>query len=182
MAERLLTGTRVRNRRLDRGMRQAELARLLGISGSYLNLIEHNRRRIGAKMLSDLARILEIDEALLEDETSASIMTTLSEAAAMFPAADAETARAAEWVARVPGWATLVGTQQNRIAQLEARVEVLGNRLAHDTQMATSLHEVMSTATARRSTASIPAEPPDWEKAGQARCEGNGEAGQASLA
>ena len=68
MIERVLTGTRVRNRRLDLGLRQSHVAKEIGISGSYLNLIEHNRRRIGATLLGDLARVLEIDAGLLEDE------------------------------------------------------------------------------------------------------------------
>jgi len=130
MVDRMLTGTRVRNRRLDQGLRQADLARRLGISGSYLNLIEHNKRRIGARMLTKLAQVLEIDEALLEDETAASVLVPLNEAAAMFPKCDAETQRAEDLIARYPGWAGLIGTQQTRIAQLEARVEILGNRLA----------------------------------------------------
>ena len=42
-----LTGTRVRERRLLLGLKQADLARTAGISPAYLNLIEHNRRRVG---------------------------------------------------------------------------------------------------------------------------------------
>ncbi|MDP1576045.1 MAG: helix-turn-helix transcriptional regulator, partial [Cypionkella sp.] len=40
-----LTGTRLRERRVALGQRQADLAETVGISASYLNLIEHNRRR-----------------------------------------------------------------------------------------------------------------------------------------
>ena len=46
-----LTGNRIRERRLVMGMKQADLAAAAGISPSYLNLIEHNRRRIGGKLL-----------------------------------------------------------------------------------------------------------------------------------
>ena len=42
-------GSRIRERRLALGLRQADVALRAGISGSYLNLIEHNRRRIAAK-------------------------------------------------------------------------------------------------------------------------------------
>ena len=48
-------GTRIRERRMTLGLRQSEVALRAGISGSYLNLIEHNRRRIGGKLLLDLA-------------------------------------------------------------------------------------------------------------------------------
>ncbi|MCF2870293.1 short-chain fatty acyl-CoA regulator family protein [Octadecabacter sp. G9-8] len=182
MAERVLTGTRVRNRRLDIGLRQAHVAKAIGISGSYLNLIEHNRRRIGARLLGDLARVLEIDAKLLEDETAASVLGPVSEAAASFPGISVEDARAEELVARFPGWAALVAAQRARIIQLEARTEALSNRLAHDTQIATSLHEVISTATAIRSTASILAETPDLDADWRGRFHTNIDTDSARLA
>jgi transcriptional regulator with XRE-family HTH domain len=55
-----LTGTRIRERRLARGLRQAELARSVGVSASYLNLIEHNRRRVGDELLNRFARALGV--------------------------------------------------------------------------------------------------------------------------
>lgn len=173
MTERVLTGTRVRNRRLDLGLRQSQVAKAVGISGSYLNLIEHNRRRIGATLLEDLAKVLDIDATLLEAGNGARILGPLSEAAAAFPQASVEDARADELVARFPGWAQLVVAQRNRITQLEARAAALSDRLAHDTQIATALHDVISTATAIRSTASILAETPDLDPDWLARFHGN---------
>lgn len=182
MSDRLLTGTRVRNRRLDLGLRQADVARSLGISASYLNLIEHNRRRIGATLLGALADALDVDAALLEDETAASVLAPLQEAAAAFPEAGIETVRAEDLVARYPGWAALIAAQHARIAQLEARTEALTNRLAHDTQIATSLHDVISTATAIRSTATILVESPDLDTDWQSRFHKNIDTDSARLA
>ncbi len=169
MLDRVLTGTRARNRRLDLGMRQAHVAKVVGISGSYLNLIEHNRRRIAGKLLTDLAQVLQIDAALLSDNTTDTILLPIKEAAAAFPEAIVEDARAEELIARFPGWAALIAAQRRRITQLEERTEALSNRLAHDSQIANSLHEVISTATAIRSTASILAETPDLDREWQAR-------------
>ena len=67
MPDQGLAGSRIREKRLDRGLRQAAVAESVGISPSYLNLIEHNRRRIGGKLLADLARVLEVDTVLLAD-------------------------------------------------------------------------------------------------------------------
>jgi ribosome-binding protein aMBF1 (putative translation factor) len=39
-------GGRIKRLRRQKGVSQAQLAEALEISGSYLNLIEHNRRRI----------------------------------------------------------------------------------------------------------------------------------------
>ena len=61
MARDTLTGSRIRERRIILGLKQAELARRAEISASYLNLIEHNRRRIGGKLLLDIAEILGVE-------------------------------------------------------------------------------------------------------------------------
>jgi predicted transcriptional regulator len=182
MPDRVLTGTRARNRRVDLGLRQAHVAKVVGISGSYLNLIEHNRRRIGGKLLSDLAQVLEIDAALLVDDTTDAILLPIKEAAAAFPETTVEDARAEELIARFPGWAALVAAQRRRIAQLEERTEALSNRLAHDSQIANSLHDVISTATAIRSTASILAETPDLDREWQSRFHTNIDTDSARLA
>lgn len=55
-----LTGSRLRARRVALGLRQADLAERVGISASYLNLIEHNRRRIADALLERLAQVLEL--------------------------------------------------------------------------------------------------------------------------
>lgn len=176
MPERQLTGTRLRQRRIDRGMRQAALAQAVGISPSYLNLIEHNRRRIGGKLLGDLARVLGVEPDMLVEGTAASVLAPLKEAAAEFRSAGPEDTRAEELIARFPGWAALIGAQNDRIQQLEGRVQRLTDRLTHDPQVASSLHEVLSTVTAIRATASILVEATDLDTDWQDRFHRNIEA------
>lgn len=72
-----LTGTRIRERRIMQGMRQAELAQKAGISASYLNLIEHNRRRIGGKLLLSLAEVLGVEPSILSEGAEAAMLATL---------------------------------------------------------------------------------------------------------
>ncbi|NBB96877.1 MAG: helix-turn-helix domain-containing protein, partial [Alphaproteobacteria bacterium] len=68
MSRSALTGTRIRARRTQRGLRQTDLARMVGVSPSYLNLIEHNRRKVSAPLLSALAKALGVSsDALVED-------------------------------------------------------------------------------------------------------------------
>lgn len=71
MSRSALTGSRIRERRSMMEMRQADLARHVGISASYLNLIEHNRRRIGGKLLMDIAAALQIEPAALSEGAEA---------------------------------------------------------------------------------------------------------------
>jgi len=166
MAKATLTGSRIRERRGIRGMRQAELARQAGISASYLNLIEHNRRRIGGKLLLDIAAALEVEPSLLSEGAEAALISALREAAADRPEVGAEADAVEEFAGRFPGWAALAAAQHRAIEGLERTVEALTDRLAHDPHLAASMHEVLSTVTAIHSTASILVETkglePEW--------------------
>ena len=56
-----LIGRTVRRLRIERGLTQQALASRLGISASYLNLIEHDQRNVTASLLIKLAETLRID-------------------------------------------------------------------------------------------------------------------------
>ncbi len=140
---------------MDRGLRQADLAREAGISPSYLNLIEHNKRRIGGKLLNDIARALGVEAQSLADGAESALVDALGAAAARLPEAQPELARAEEVASRFPGWTGLIAAQDRRIGALEARLTALADRMAHDPALAASLHEVISSVTAIRSTAAI---------------------------
>lgn len=61
MAGQFALGAKIRAIRRQQRITQTDLARRIGISASYLNLIEHNRRGLGADLLVKLADILPID-------------------------------------------------------------------------------------------------------------------------
>ncbi|EPX85618.1 helix-turn-helix transcriptional regulator [Salipiger mucosus] len=163
-----LTGSRIRERRIILGLKQADLARDAGISASYLNLIEHNRRRIGGKLLLDIAGLLGVEPAILTEGAEAALIAALREAAGQVRDSGAELDRVDEFAGRFPGWARLLADARARIDRLERTVETLSDRLAHDPHLADALHEILSTVTAIRSTASILVEPggvdPDWQR------------------
>lgn len=162
-----MVGTRIRERRVMSGLKQSQLARNVGISASYLNLIEHNRRRIGGKTLLQIADALGVEASLLSEGAEASLIAALKEAAAAHPETAAELDRIEEFAGRFPGWAGLLSDLSRRGDALERTVKTLTERLAHDPQLAASLHEVISTVTAIRSTAAILAETrelePEWQ-------------------
>src|SRR3954469_11492549 len=58
---RTLIGRTVRRLRTERGLSQQALATRLGISASYLNLIEHDQRAVTASLLIKLAETLRVD-------------------------------------------------------------------------------------------------------------------------
>lgn len=168
MAKAPLTGSRIRERRADLGLKQTELAAQVGISPSYLNLIEHNRRRIGGKLLVDLARALGTEPAALSEGAEAALIDALRETAAEGPAqagrAAPELDRLEEFAGRFPGWAALLARTRGRLRQAERGVEELSDRLSHDPHLSASLHEVLSAATSIRSSAAILAETPDIDR------------------
>ena len=61
MADPPLLGAKLRALRRRENLTQVDLAERLGISASYLNLIENNRRPLTAPLLIRLAQIFQLD-------------------------------------------------------------------------------------------------------------------------
>ncbi|MGR3504452.1 MAG: short-chain fatty acyl-CoA regulator family protein [Paracoccaceae bacterium] len=166
MPQRQLTGGRIRERRIALAMRQADLARNVGISASYLNLIEHNRRRIGGKLLLDLSASLGVEPSALTEGAEAALIATLREAASASPQPSPDPEGIEDLAARFPGWAGVLADRHRRVLALERTVEQLADRLTHDPYLAASMHEVLSSVTAIRATAAILVDPreiePEW--------------------
>ncbi|MCV2875177.1 short-chain fatty acyl-CoA regulator family protein [Rhodobacteraceae bacterium XHP0102] len=167
-----LTGSRIRQRRSALGLRQADLAKAVDISPSYLNLIEHGRRRIGGKLLIDIARALSVEPATLSSGADATVFDALHKAASdLRPAlgAEPELDRIDELSGRFPGWSGVLTQQQKRIIALEAMINSLQDRFANDPVLAEAMHEILSSVAAIRSTADILVREPDLEMQWRAR-------------
>ena len=162
------TGRRIREYRLARGRRQSDLARAVGISPSYLNLIEHGKRRIGGRLLVRLAAELEVEPAALTEGAEAVLLARLGEAAASVPDAGAEIDRSEEFAGRYPGFARLLAARQTRAADLERTITMLEDRIAHDPFLSEALHELLSSVTAIRAASAILTETDDigadWQR------------------
>lgn len=164
-----LTGTLIRERRLALGLRQAELAGAAEISASYLNLIEHNRRRAGADILQRLAARLGVEPSSLSEGAGGALLDELRAAAAAAQIGSVEHDRIEDFAGRFPGWSAVLASTQQRAAQLERMVATLNDRLAHDPHLSASLHEVLSAVSSVRSTAAILADTEDIEPEWRAR-------------
>ncbi len=148
MLHRSQPGKRIRARRLEQGLSQKDLASAIGISASYLNLIEHGRRRIGAALLADVAQALEVPVGRLTGAGDAAVLQVLQER-------DGAEGTAEAFVEGFPSWAAAMADQDQQIAELKGRVTELTDRMAHDPVLSGALHQVLSTVTSIRSTASI---------------------------
>lgn len=76
----LYLGPRIRRLRRELGLTQMEMASDLGVSGSYIALLERNQRPVTADMLLKLARTYRLDVAELGAEDSAAYADRVSEA------------------------------------------------------------------------------------------------------
>ena len=168
-----LTGTRIRARRNLRGLRQSELARVVGVSPSYLNLIEHNRRKVGAELLGALAQALGVSMDALAEDSDARLVEGARAAAMRSDAELVDLERIDEFTGRFPGWAKVLAETQARVERLERVVEQLNDRMTHDPYLGEALHEIISAVTAVQSTASILNDSADIEPDWQARFHGN---------
>ncbi|AZQ67425.1 XRE family transcriptional regulator [Silicimonas algicola] len=169
MARSVLAGSRIRDYRIGRGLRQADLAKACGISPSYLNLIEHNRRKIGGALLVRIARALGAEPAILSEGAESALTMALDAAAGAYPDTNAERERAEEMAGRFPGWARLIERQYREARRLEQVIERLDDRLTHDPFLSASMHSVLSSVTAIRSASAILANGENIEPEWQAR-------------
>lgn len=182
-----LTGSRLRERRRSLGRRQADVAAAAGISASYLNLIEHNRRRVAGDVLIRLAAALDMDVGVLEAGAAAGLADGLRSAAAETggdrgATVAAELDRLEDFIGRFPGWAGVTAGLQARVGQLEQAVAALNDRIAHDPHLGLALHDMLSAVSSVRSTAAILAETDDLEPEWRLRFHGNLQADSERLA
>lgn len=79
MSDEMRLGGKVRALRRKENLRQAQLAKMLEISPSYLNLIEHDRRPLSAPLLLKLARLFQIDLKEFAAEADTQLVADLME-------------------------------------------------------------------------------------------------------
>ncbi len=72
-------GAKIRRLRRDAGQTQAQLAIQMNISASYLNLIEHNHRKVTVAMLLKLSEIFDLELSDLADGDESQLLADLME-------------------------------------------------------------------------------------------------------
>ena len=77
--EQLKIGGKIRRLRRQRHITQADLAAALGISPSYLNLIEHNRRNVNVSLLLTIAGYFGVEAGELAESDDARLAGDLME-------------------------------------------------------------------------------------------------------
>lgn len=77
--QKIFSGARIRRLRKERGLTQARMAEDLGVSTSYLNLIERNQRPITAQFLLKLAEAYDLDFRSFSSNEELHALAALSE-------------------------------------------------------------------------------------------------------
>jgi predicted transcriptional regulator/transcriptional regulator with XRE-family HTH domain len=80
MARKAMLGHRLRRLRRDQGLTQAQLAERLGISNSYLNLIENNQRALTVDLLLKLGQSFDLDLQSFAEDDGERLVGALQEA------------------------------------------------------------------------------------------------------
>jgi predicted transcriptional regulator/DNA-binding XRE family transcriptional regulator len=134
MADAPLLGAKVRALRRREHMTQVDLAERLGVSASYLNLIENNRRPLTAPLLIRLAQIFQLDLQTFASEQDSRLTADLQEAFGdpIFESHGLTNADLRELVATSPNVARAVLTLYRTYATTRESLDTLGERLAGD--------------------------------------------------
>ena len=151
------TGIQIRRKRLSIGLSQAALARAVGISSTYLNLIENNKRAIGGRLLVRICERLGLDLDQLSGVAEARSIQAIEELLAdpAMQGIKMEQAAIRDLVARFPE-AGLALTRLFRLYQdASTNIESYLHRLRSDPLLSQMLHQVLNQISAIRSVAEI---------------------------
>lgn len=164
-------GFRISNRRKSLRISQAALARLVGISPSYLNLIENNKRDIGGALLQRVAHHLDIEIGDLTGEAEQKLLQDLEEAYAD-PAVESlpfQPDERRQLVAQYPASAMALARMHRAYMGAVANADAYADRLRSDPLLGQLLHQVLSGITAIRSSTEILEDVPDLDEAERQR-------------
>ena len=150
-----LLGTRIRENRKAMQLSQKDLAQAAGLSASYLNLIEHNKRGIAGKTLNAIARALQIEPSDLSEGMNQALLDRVRTAAMRNTQLRTEDDRIEEFAARFPGFARLIARQNDQIEVRDEQFAILSDQLKHDPYFAQAMHLLLSNITTIRATSDI---------------------------
>lgn len=132
MADEPLLGAKVRALRRRESLTQTELAKRLGVSASYLNLIENNRRPLTAPLLIRLAQSFQIDLHTFATSDDTRVVADLLEAFGdpIFESHGLTNSDLRELASTAPNVARAVITLYRSYVDARESVSALGERLS----------------------------------------------------
>jgi predicted transcriptional regulator/DNA-binding XRE family transcriptional regulator len=131
MKKTVFLGRRIRALRSRVGLSQADLAKRLGVSPSYLNLLEHDRRPVTSALLLELARVLDVDLRVLSSTADTELLSAMTEVFSepLFEDHPLTSAELTAFVDSCPEVARAVLWLHRAYAGARQSLDVLGERL-----------------------------------------------------
>ncbi len=165
MARPSATDTKLRRLRERLGLTQVEMARRLGVSTSYLNLIEHDQRPLTAKLLARFSKVLEVDAQALAEGDESSLTVDLTEILAdpVFAPYGIDPREFAGTVSERPAAAEAILNLYHAYRRQRDKVDELGEALRHREALANINYEFRTLVTSIRSFAEILLDNPDLD-------------------
>lgn len=157
MASRPLLGNKVRRLRREQGLTQVEMAERLGISPSYLNLIEHNNRPLTLPLVLKLSRLFDVDLQTFSEDEEARLLADVTEVFGDTLFAEHKLTRAdlEELVSVSTGISQAILTLYRAYRSGLEDVRALTERLTEDPLLSASSHELRTLLTSVRSFSEI---------------------------
>ena len=167
-------GSKIRERRKELGRTQLALAEEIGISASYLNLIEGNKRHIGGHLMQKVAAALDVDLESLDGAAEKRLAEHLQELTAdrLLQGLDIAPGSAFDLISRHPKWARALVITYRALQDQTAFAAALTDRLNHDPFLSEAVHSMLTNVAALRSTAEILESVDDLEPAQRSRFNG----------
>jgi len=137
-------GLRISSRRRALGVSQAALARRAGISASYLNLIERNKRHVGGSLLIRLADELDVELSELSGDSEHRLIAELDEAFADPVLAAVDMPASRDLVAQQPAAAQAIARLRRAYLGATANADLYADRLRSDPLLAQLLTVVQA--------------------------------------
>lgn len=155
--QRTVIGFKLRQQRRQAGVTQADLAARVGISASYLNLIENNKRNIGGSLLRRLADALQLPIDHLDGAADRRLVHELVDLSgeALLQDLALTPESAADLAGQYPQWAHALVQLHRSYHDRDQAVAALSDRLNQDPFLGESIHGVLTHVAAIRSASEI---------------------------
>lgn len=150
-------GLKIRDRRKALGVTQANLSARLGISASYLNLIESNKRNIGGGLLKKIADELGVTVDLFDGAAERRLVNDLTElsGASILSRVPLDPADAGDFASQHPQWAQALVMLHRAYHDRNEAVTALSDRLNQDPFLGDAIHIMLTNVAAIRSSSEI---------------------------
>ncbi|PRD41725.1 XRE family transcriptional regulator [Phyllobacterium phragmitis] len=152
-----LTGLKIRSLRKNAGFTQSALAGRVGISASYLNLIEGNKRPAAGALIVRLAAELGVAPSELDGHAERRLIEMLEELATdpRIGGKTPKTRATEDLVGRHPEWTDIILKLYRAFRDQSHAVLALADRLNRDPFLGESVHRMLTSVTAISSAAEI---------------------------